>query len=152
MKGRQGRKLSQQIRRKQNPILTNARLGENMCRVEGGKNELVPPEERLIAKSLGAFKNAGGVLRTVRVAMVWVDRSDDPGRFDHRSTQLARFIDESAVPPCAPDRKGWQMFPQATTVNEKIYSPVRGFEGAVLTNISAQLGFPRGRLKVPIVR
>ena len=132
MKGRQGRKLSQQVRGKQDPILPKARLGENMCRVERGKNELVPAEERLIAKSLGAFKNARGLLRTVRVTMVWVDRSDDPGRFDHRSTQLARFIDESAVPPGAPDRKGLQMFPQATTVNEKIHSPVRGFDGAVL--------------------
>jgi hypothetical protein len=152
MKGRQGRKLSQQIRRKQNPILTNARLRENMRRVEGGKNELISPEERLIAKSLGAFKDSRGVSRIMRVVVVWVDRSHDPGSFDHRNTQLACFIDEGAIPPCAADRKGWQTVPQAATVNEKIHSPVRGFDNAVLTNISAQLGFPRGRPEVPIVR
>src|SRR5262245_23734884 len=151
MKGRQGRKLSQQIRRKQNPILTNARLREDMRRVEGGKNELISPEERLIVKNLGAFEDSRGVLRVMRVVVVWVDRSHDPGSFDHRSTQLARFIDKGAVPPCAPDRKGFQTVPQASTIHEKIHSPVRGFDNAVLTNISAQLGFPRGRLKFPIV-
>ena len=93
MKGRQSRKLSQQVRGKEDPILPKARLGENMCRVERGKNELVAAEKRLIVKSLGPFKNAGGVLRAERVAMVGMDRSDDPGRFDHRSTQLARFVD-----------------------------------------------------------
>src|SRR5262249_43540747 len=137
---------------KQNPILTNARLGENMGRVEGGKNELVPPEERLIVKSLGAFKDSRGVLCAMRVVVVGVDRSNYFGSLDDRSMQLARFIDKGAVPPCAPDRKGLQMPPQATAVNEKIHSSVRGFDSAVLTNISAQLGFPRGGLEVPIVR
>src|SRR5262245_22874419 len=151
MEGRQGGKLSQQVRRKQNPILTNARLGENMRRVEGGKNELVSPEERLIVKSLGAFKDSPGVLWAMRVIVVWVDRSNDPSSLDDRSTQLARFIDKGAVPPGATDRKGLQMPPQATAVNEKVHSSVRGFDSAVLPNISAQLGFPRGRLEVPIV-
>jgi hypothetical protein len=106
MKGRQGRQLSQQIRRKQNPIPTNARLRKDMGRVEGGKNELVPAEESLVVKSLGAFKDTRGVLRVMRVVVVWVDRGNDPGSLDHRSTKLARFIDQGAVPSCPPDRKG----------------------------------------------
>src|SRR5262245_31053695 len=152
MKRRQRGKLAEQIGWKPDFISTDARLRENMRGIERGKDKLLSTQERLIAKRLRTLEDSRSILWVVRVVVVLVDRSDDPGGLDHRSANLARFIDEGAVPACASNRKRSELFPQSTTVDEKIHSPVRRLDSTMLTSISTQLGFPRGRLEVPIVR